>query len=356
METARVLAYLLSAAIQAIPAALMAAALVIVISSYDNVLAWLCGCGLATVAIWSRPRALRLPDDAEEVIRAEAPALFEAADRIARAVGAVPPAAIYLHDRLFSCAHLRVGARRRPTLLIGLPLLLAISPRERAGMLGVACAEDVSRDPARGLFVRSALLTAGEWRNALLNVRVQQYSWYGDPVVELFGHPFPAERSASQVVGKIMGAALGSPLFLAEFALTRLVSGQSQVARYYADQVAARAVSTPAVLHYLDALVMAESRFTPILSAARRGETIGEIRRTVLRSGEVDRETVTSQREASLAQRSWRDLEPPLALRAALLEAGDAEEGSTGVDEAESEGIDTELSRHLARAVRALTL
>ncbi|WP_203880715.1 hypothetical protein [Planotetraspora kaengkrachanensis] len=356
MGTARVLTYLLSAAIQAIPAALMAAAVVIVVSSYDNVLAWLCGCGLAAVAIWSRPRAVRLPDGAEGVTRTEAPALFEAVDRIAHAVGAVPPATIYLHDQLFSCTHLRVGARRRPALLIGLPLLLALSPRERAGMLGVACAEDVGHDPARGLLVRSALLTAGEWRNALLNVRVQRYNGYGDPVVELFGHPFPSERSASQVIGKIMGAALGSPLFLAEFALTRLVSSQSQVARYYADQVAARAVSTPAVVHYIDTLMMAESRFTPILSAARRGETIDEIRRTVLRSREVDHEAVTAQREASLAQRSWRDLEPPLALRAALLEAGDTEEGSSGVDEAESEAIDRELSRHLARAVRALTL
>ncbi|MFF3671989.1 M48 family metalloprotease [Microtetraspora malaysiensis] len=349
----RALTYLMSAAVHAITAAIMAAAIVVVVIWHDKVLGWLFGAGLAAVALWSRPRAVRPPDGAEEVSRAEAPTLFEVADRVAHAAGVAPPATVYLHDRLFACAHLRVGVRRRPALVIGLPLLLTLTPRERAGMLAVAFSEDVGGDPARGLLVRSALLTAGEWRHALLSARVERHRPTGDAVIDNVW--FPGERIGSQLIGKITGAVLGWPLFLAEFALTRLLAGQSQVARYYADQVAARAVSTPAVLRYLDALTMADGRLTPILSAARRGASIDEIRRAVPLSGDVDREAVIARREASSARRTWRDLAPPLALRAALLEEGDAQEGSTGIDEAESDRIDAELSHHLARTVRTLS-
>jgi hypothetical protein len=149
----------------------------------------------------------------------------------------------------------------------------------------------------------------------------------------------------------ITGWVLGWPLFLTELALTRLVDTQSGLAVHHAEQVAARAVSTRAVAEYLDALTMAESRLTPILSAARRGESFDQIRRAVL-DRKADHDV---QRDASPADRSSRDLEPPVALGTAVVMTAEAGEVSVGIDRGESDRIDTELGRHLARTVRELS-
>ncbi|MEV4297583.1 hypothetical protein [Microbispora rosea] len=343
----------LSAVVHAVTAAILAAGVLIVVGWHGNVIGWLCGSVPIAIAIWTRPRTVRLPDGAEEITRAEAPALFEAADRIAGAVGAAPPVAIHLHDRLYRCAHLRPGLRRRPVLLVGLPLLLTLTPRERAGMLGAELARDVSGDPGRGLLVPSALATVGEWRHALTGMRVDGYRDFGDPLVEA-NSAVKGGRMASQAIGKVTGWILVWPLFLAELVLRRLVSAQSQHAVYYADQVAARAVSSRAVVEYVDALVMAESRLTPVMAAARRGETAGEIRRAVL-SRDAGPGLVAARREKSLAGQAAWQAEPPMALRASLLESAGVEEGSAGLGSGESDRIDAELSRRLARTVRELS-
>lgn len=350
---ASLVSFALSAVVHAVTAAILAAGVLIVVNWHGNVLGWLFGGVLAAIAILTRPRTVRLPDGAEEVTRVEAPTLFEAADRIAGAVGAAPPVAIHLHDRLFRCAHLRVGVRRRPVLLVGLPLLLTLTPRERAGMLGAELARDVAGDPGRGLLVPSALATTGEWRHALMGMRVDRYRDFGDPVLD--GHStVPGGRMASQAIGKVTGWVLVWPLFLAELALRRLVSAQSQHAVYYADQVAARAVSSRAVVEYVDALTMAESRLTPVMAAARRGETAEEIRSAVL-SRETGPALVAARREDSLAGQAAWQAEPPTALRAVLLESAGVEEGSVGLGSGESDRIDAELSRHLARTIRELS-
>ncbi|MGW5259979.1 hypothetical protein ACWEQG_03340 [Microbispora sp. NPDC004025] len=350
---ARLLTNAVSAVVHAVTAALLAGGVLIVAGWKGNVIGWLCGSVPIAIAIWTRPRTIRLPDGAEEVTRAEAPALFEAADRIAGAVGAAPPAAIYLHDRLFQCACLRPGLRRRPVLLVGLPLLLTLTPRERAGMLGAELARDVSGDPGRGLLVPSALATTREWRHALTGVRVDRYRDYGDPLLDMRS-TVPGGRMASQAIGKITGWVLAWPLFLAELALRRLVSAQSQHAVYYADQVAARAVSSRAVAEYADALTTAESRLTPVMAAARRGETAEEIRRAVL-SRDASPGLVAARRQDSLAEQTSRQAEPPTALRAVLLESAGVEDGTVGLGPGESDRIDAELSRHLARAVLELS-
>ncbi|WP_432932179.1 hypothetical protein ACQPZZ_13875 [Microbispora sp. CA-135349] len=247
--------------------------------------------------------------------------------------------------------------RRRPVLLVGLPLLLTLTPRERAGMLGAELARDVSGDPGRGLLVPAALVTTGKWRHALVDMRVDRFPDFGDPL--LAHHGGPGGRMASQAIGKVAGWVLVWPLLLAELALRRLVSVQAQHAVHYADQVAARAVSSRAVVEYLDALTMAESRLTPVMAAARRGETAEEIRRAVL-SGDAGRELITARREDSLAGQGAWQAEPPAALRAVLLESagvgdGPVGLGPVGLGPGESDRIDAELSRHLARAVRELS-
>ncbi|MGI5159757.1 hypothetical protein [Microbispora sp. CA-102843] len=354
---ARLVSLALSAVVHAATAAILACGVLIVVDWHGNVLGWLFGGALVAIAILTRPRTVRPPDGVEEVTREQAPTLFEVADRIAGAVGAAPPAAIYLHDRLFRCAHLRTGVwarvRRRPVLLVGLPLLLTLTPRERAGMLGAELARDVSGDPGRGLLVPAALATTGEWRHALMGMRVDRYRDFGDPLLD--GHSaVPGGRMASQAIGKVTGWVLVWPLLLAELALRRLVSAQSQHAVYYADQVAARAVSSRAVVEYVDALTTAESRLTPVMAAARRGETAEEIRRAVL-SRDPDPGLVAARREASLAGQAAWQAEPPTALRAVLLESAGVDDGAVGLGSGESDRIDAELSRHLGRAVRELS-
>ncbi|WP_182897330.1 hypothetical protein [Microbispora sp. H10830] len=90
------------------------------------------------------------------------------------------------------------------------------------------------------------------------------------------------------------------------------------------------------------------------MAAARRGETAEEIRRAAL-SRETDPGLVAARREGSLAGRTAWKAEPPTALRAVLLESAGVDEGSVGLGSGESDRIDAELSRHLARTVRELS-
>jgi hypothetical protein len=182
----------LSATVHTLTVAIMAVAVTIVVNWHDSALGWLLGGALGFVAFWLRPRAVRPPAGAEMISRREAPALFAAADRIAEQVGAKPAITIHLHDRLFQCAHLRLGLRREPALVIGLPRLAVLSPRERTAMLGVAFAHGGSGDPALGLLVRSALGTAAEGRRALLGRHIDRYGMPDDPVV---GSPARSPRS-----------------------------------------------------------------------------------------------------------------------------------------------------------------
>ncbi|ETK35972.1 M48 family metallopeptidase [Microbispora sp. ATCC PTA-5024] len=359
----RLLVYALAAAIHALTLALLGAAAVIFAAWPANLLGWLFSAVLVAVAVLMRPRTVRPPKGAEAVSRQEAPALFAAADRIADAVGTARPAVVYLDDHYYSCVQERVGLRRAPALLIGLPLLAVLSPEERAGMLATELAQDVCGDPARTFFVRSALLSVAEWRGALLGVRVDRF----DPFRDLTLAPFSGinlGRVGSQLIGKVTGWVIGGPLFLAELALTRLVAAQSQLAGYYADQVAARAVSARAVVGYLDALAMRESRLTPLLAAVRRAETVDQIRSVAL-AARTDPAALAGRRELSMARFGWRDLEPPIALRAALLEEPGAADGfregvaeaagATGVGRSESDRVDAELGPRLERALRELS-
>ncbi|MEO3871426.1 M48 family metallopeptidase [Nonomuraea sp. B12E4] len=244
-------------------------------------LAWLLG-GLCLAIAWTlRPRLDRLPADAEVLDRASAPELYAVAERVADRAGVKRPAKVAVRDLATRTRYGLVGLSRTPVLVVGLPLWLALPPRQRVALLATAYA----RMPTGAeRIVSAALYTLDAWRDALL--RAEPLQARQEAQDKLVGsslgpveHPGTAYEGMG-AIGRMVGRVLGWPLLLVHITLTRLARGDEERAERRRRAQALR-VSPERDLAGLEAQA-AGGYLAPMQAAALRGESVSSIREAAL--------------------------------------------------------------------------
>ncbi|MFI6597010.1 hypothetical protein ACIBHX_12185 [Nonomuraea sp. NPDC050536] len=283
--------------------------------------AWLIGGFLIAVGWLLRPRLGSLPADAEVLDRSSAAELYGTAGRVADRIGAGRPARIAVRDLATDVRYERMGPLRTPTLVIGLPLWLALTPKQRVTLLAKAYADVPT---AKERTVETALATLGEWRKALLGAEplsVREEAQVKIAEASLGIAASPGGYEATGFLGRIVGRVFGGPVLLVEFALSRLArAGESRTAER--KRVRALRVVSERELDDLDRVMATGGYLAPIQAAALRGESVEQIRQ-----GALERSSV-------------------------LTAGGDGELLAL----AESDRIDDELLRHYTRAIRGFGL
>ncbi|MEW9548849.1 hypothetical protein [Nonomuraea sp. NPDC050783] len=291
-----------------------------------SALAWPLG-GLCLAVAWVlRPRRPAMPADAETLDRAAAPELHALADRVADRIGVARPRVVAVRDVAVDTWYGRVGAARRPVLVVGLPLWLALPARQRVTLLAAAYARVPTGEE---LVVGGALETLEAWRDALVEaapLRVRQEAQVRIATVGSFTAPPGATYEVMGFVGRLVGRVLGGPVLLARYVLIRLARASTAAASRRQRRLALR-VSSAAELAELAELVSGRGHLAPLQAAALRGESV-----TAIRQAALTRYLITD--DGVLAA-------PPDS----ELLAGTA-----------SERIDEELRAHYARAIRAFGL
>ncbi|MFG1701673.1 hypothetical protein ACFLIM_00645 [Nonomuraea sp. M3C6] len=299
----------------------------VILNHLDSLLAWLVG-GVSLAVGWAlRPRLGRLPADAEVLDRSSAMELYAAADRVADQVGVGRPRKVAIRDLATETRYDRVGLPRTPVLVVGLPLWLALPPRQRVVLLAMAYA---GVPTGAELVVSGALFTLDAWRDALMGARplqVRQEAQTKIAASSLGGmdHPGTTYEVASGI-GRDLGRVLGGPVLLLEYALSKLArAGESRTAQR--QQALALRVASERELAKLDELAAGGGYLAPMQAAALRGESASSIRQGVLaRSRLTDDGVLTSAPHSELL--GTRD----------------------------SERIDDELLAHYTRAIRGFGL
>ncbi|MEV5890823.1 hypothetical protein [Nonomuraea fuscirosea] len=244
---------------------------------------WLFGGACLAIGWALRPRLGALPADAEVLDRAAAGQLYAAADRVAERIGVPRPTKVAIRDLATRTAYDRVGLARTPVLVIGLPLWLALPPKQRVALLAAAYA----RLPTGGeRVVSEALATLESWWDALLGssgplrVRDEAQTKIAASSLGAMDHPGTTYEAAG-AFGRVIGRVLGGPVLLIRYALTRLV--QAGQARTLARQraLALRAVSERD-LNELEELAAGAGYLAPMQAAALRGESVASIRQSAL--------------------------------------------------------------------------
>lgn len=296
----------------------------IVVNS-EFVFGWLVGAGMIALGWMLRPRLGGIPRDAEVLDRATVPEFHDTADRIADRMGVRRPARVAVLDLATGASCVRAGVLRRPVLVVGLPIWLALSPRQRVTLLARAYA-GVRR--GGDLFVDTALATLGEWRQALmgaapLRAREEAHTKITASLGAL-DSPSTAYEAAGWF-GRTLGRVLCAPILLLEPALSGLARSGEAGAREHLLRLAGRVVTAEEVAE-LEELIASHRYLAPMQAAVLRGENVPAIRRGALaRSRGVSPAVFESPATALLGS-------------------------------AESDRIDDELLRHYTRAIRGFGL
>ncbi len=245
-------------------------------------LAWLLG-GLSLAVAWVlRPRLRAMAGDAEVLERAAAPELYALADRVADRIRVPRPHEVAVRDLATDTWYGRVGPLRRPVLVIGLPLWLALPARQRVTLLALAYARVPTREE---LVVGGAMETLDAWRDALmeaapLHVREEAQTKITASSLGIADQPGTAYEVAG-FFGRLLGRVLGGPVLLARYALARLAPASEAAARRRQRELALRAAS-PEELAELEELAAGHGYLAPIQAAALRGESVAAIREGAL--------------------------------------------------------------------------
>jgi hypothetical protein len=284
----RITVYGLALAVHASTLAFVTAGISIIAHDPGYTHTWLLGGLFTAIGVLLRPRAPRQAADAESLDRTRAPTLHALADRVADQAGVRRPVTVAVRDLWPGVAYQRIGLRRRPTLTIGLPLWLVLTPAQRVAALATACTRSSADD---GLIVGGALSTLGEWRQALLGSAPLSSRDESHTKIQMMMGAYAPDTTyeAAGFVGRIFGRILGGPVLLVEFTLSRLADPDR---RRTAARAAARAaeVARPEALARFGEIIAAPGRLlAPIQAAALRGEDTMSIRRAALARAAGDR-------------------------------------------------------------------
>lgn len=239
--TTTVLAYALAALVYLIMLAFVAAAVFLIIAIIRQpglicmgaifvplflLLAWLV-----------RPQFGKFPK--KYLLRNEAPTLYGLADRVADAMGAKHISAIVLDER-FNARYAEIGLRKKPVMILGLPMLIGQKPQEVVATIAHELAHGVNGDPGRSLFLGSALNALETWRYLITPST--------GPGLSLVAFLIATFMTLVSGIPGLMAMALGYLTFRAR-----------QLAEYRADALGAKVSGTAAAVGNLRRLELAPS-------------------------------------------------------------------------------------------------
>jgi Zn-dependent protease with chaperone function len=201
------------------------------------------GLFLLVLAWLVRPRWPTLKDigadDRPVYARSELPELYGLVDRVARSTGGATVTGIVIEPE-FNAGYVRIGIRRRPLLVLGLPLFMALDPQERVALLGHELGHGVNGDPGRGFVVAGAL-------RALVTVHTllepDELLPADEGIVAFAALPF-----------RLVLLLASRAFYVFAIALLLLLFRDSQRAEYYADGIAARLAGRDATASMLELL------------------------------------------------------------------------------------------------------
>jgi Zn-dependent protease with chaperone function len=176
------------------------------------------------------------------VERKHAPTLHRMVDRLVTDLGAPRPELI-VFDFSWNAAVVRVGVRQTRVLILGVPLLLALTPQQMVALVGHELGHLKYEDGRRGLLLQPARTTFG--RLARL-VKPPHHAAYLNRGI----NPFLAPLLAWQLIG---GAAF-LVLWTVHAAVNAAISAQDRAVELRADRLAAQAAGTTAALEMLDVM------------------------------------------------------------------------------------------------------
>ncbi|MFG2045561.1 hypothetical protein [Dactylosporangium sp. NPDC048998] len=333
---------------------------------------WLCtrhfpGLGLVAgllvcafaVALW--PRRPRVSRYATAVDAAAAPHLHRLTQRIAAAVGVAEPHLIHLDDG-FHAQALIWGPLRRRHLVIGIPLLAALSPEQRVALLALHLARFRVTDPATEPLAGGVDTTIDTLDAALsLGSHGIQRNIRDTRIIEAtLGTPRAVAPGTSGLVwvAEMLLIPVTAPLRGLLGALwllyTITVRPATHAAGYAADAVATTVAGTAATLDVLDIMISADA-VTTRLGALARTRTSPAAWPAAAADFLADTERRHRLREAGARREtSAFSTQPPLGLRAMMLASRSPAPATQDLDDAASQGIDAELATYYRKVSRDL--
>ncbi|MFG2076175.1 M48 family metallopeptidase [Nonomuraea maritima] len=306
--------------------------------SLMNLFAFLLGLVVLGVAWLVRPRAARLPADVQVLTRADAPELHALIDRIGEGVGAPKVDTVALGG-MANAALATYGWRRRRLVVIGYPLWLVLSPRERVAVLAHELGHSSNGDARHGWVVGGALYALEELYG------MTRFTWTWDD-------------SLQDLVSESVLAVAGLPARGLRWALRRLLYRSSQRAEYRADELGARVAGARAMASAFDTMTTrlpsVASFLQPSAAVVGAEDLWGKLLASV---DAVPEETLEDRRREALEEKARVDAShPPTHLRKERVE-GLPYEGMlrTAEIEAAMEKVQAELERpalHVAKSAR----
>ncbi|MFB7617630.1 M48 family metalloprotease [Kitasatospora sp. NPDC056181] len=325
------------------------------------------GAIVLAVVVLLRPRLGRTPRDEGVLDRAQAPALYELADRVAAEVGAGPVGVIRV-DGEFNASVEAVGLRRRNVLTLGLPLWEALGEQERVALLGHEFGHRVNGDHRRGLWLGSAIHAIAHWHEL---TRPRTHAGGGVGLMHLLLHFTDLVTNAVLgVVAWMLRRVFGL--------LDRLTARAGQQAEYHADTLATRVASTGATRRLLRTLLLLGTVDTVVTRV--RAELQGRPRAPrrgadPSATGPAPQATATEElweklrdhlaavppleherllRRSALDRGAVDSTHPPTHLRLALLDRRPDLPAAVTTTPAEAAAINAELAPHRTRIARTL--
>ncbi|GLW31461.1 hypothetical protein Areg01_44010 [Actinoplanes regularis] len=306
----------------------------------------LIGALLVVIAVFLRPRLgrlSRLTDQATQLDRATAPTLFTVVERVAGAVGAPMPDVILLsaERNAFTAT---VGLGRRRVICLGAPLWSVLDPQERIALLGHQFGRFVNGDIRRGLVTQAAETTLGQVSQLL---RPAGSGGGSGPLLSLI----------AEWVVSILSRLVARVFLLLHLLLLWISRRDSQRAEYLADELAARAAGSAAMIRLLDQFLLNDAIDTVVRREARAGNGAAAWRTAAHEARAGLAADMTAYRQLSRrTEASLFAAHPPLGMRADLIEARAAQPAAVVSTEPEQARIDEELAAHYERARRELAV
>jgi Zn-dependent protease with chaperone function len=336
-DAARVAASLLSALLLLLPLLALAAGIALLVFYRPLWLSGLLALVAFSVAFLFRPRTHKVPRDAQQVTRDQAPVLYGVLDRIAAAVG-TPRVTAVVVDTEPNVWFAAVGWRFKPVVGIGLPLWTALSPQERVAVLAHELGHGRNGDARHGW------LTG--WAESILHELRLTFS--DQTLDESRRDEIPHAATDYHYVDlltRILNVTVGSVVRAYGWLLDRASFRASQRAEYLADRKAGEVAGSEATAHALERLLLSGTAYRTMERALRFGsevEPLEAVRRAVQ---EVPARELERHIRASRIRETRTDAtHPPTYLRTRLIRTRPAMTAQVVLGLDENRAVDRELA------------